>query len=93
MSGLEHDKGRHRLAPFDIRQSDHRDFADGGMQDDRVLDFLRHDGAAAGTDDVVEATDDVKIAGVVELADVSGMQPAVAQAARGLPPPASSSLP
>src|SRR5262245_1854965 len=78
-AGLGHHERGHRLAPFGVGQADYRDLGHGGMEHDDILDLLRDDGAAAGSDHLLEPADDVEVVAVVELADVAGMQPAVAE--------------
>src|SRR5262245_8300857 len=82
-AGLGHHEGGHGFAPLGVGQADHRHLGDGGMQHDDVLDLLRDDGAAPGSDHLLEPADDVEIAAVVELADVAGMQPAAAECRAG----------
>ena len=49
------------------------------MLSDHVLDLLRHDAAGAGADHLLEPADDGEVTVAVELPDVAGVQPAVAQ--------------
>ena len=81
--GLDHHEGGHGFTPFGVRQADDGDFRDRRMQQDHVLDLLRHDGAGARADHFFQPAHDGEEAVRIELADVAGMQPAVVQRGAG----------
>ena len=79
----QHHHGPHRLAPVRIGHADHRDFAHRRVLRHRLLDFAAVDVLAARDDHVLLAVDEVQVALVVDVADVAGVHPAVAQRLRG----------
>src|SRR5690606_25336019 len=77
-AGLGHHDRRHRFAPGVVRHADDRDLGHRGMAVDRVLDLGRIDVLRARTDHVLDAVLDEEIAVLVDVARVSGAQPAFA---------------
>ena len=78
-AGLGHDDGADRLAPFGVRNADHRDHRDIGMGREHILHLTRKDVEAAGDDHVLLAVEDEHVAALVLARDVAGVQPAVLQ--------------
>ena len=66
-----------------MRYADHRALGHAGVGIERGLDLGRIDVLAARDDHVLEAVDDVEDADLVHVAEVAGVQPAIAQRLRG----------
>src|SRR5690606_11843227 len=60
-----------------IGDSDHRHLGNGGMPDQRGLDFRRIAVETADNEHVFQAVGDDQVAGRVEATDIAGVQPAV----------------
>ena len=77
-AGCRADEGGDLFAPFFVRQSDHRDFADLGVTKQQLFELARIDVFAAADDHVLQAALYRAIAARVHRAEIAGMQPAVA---------------
>lgn len=76
------DVGDDELAPFFVGYADHGGLQDGRVADQDVLDLLGVDVLAATNDHVFRSPDECQIAVRVEMADVTGVQPAIDDDAR-----------
>src|ERR1700679_621058 len=74
--GLHDDDRLHLFAPRLAGHTDDGDVGDGGMAEHRALDVGRIDVLAAGDDHVLHAVVNVDIAVLVQIAGVTGAQPA-----------------
>ena len=74
---MQHDHGRHRLAPLGVGDADHRRLGDRGVRHEHFFDLARRDVLRAPHDDVVQPPVDVEEAVHVEPAGVPGAEPAV----------------
>src|SRR3954452_11241727 len=83
-AGLRYDRGRDRLDPARVRDAEDRDLGDTIELVDRLLDLAGGDVLAAGLDHVLLAVDDVELAGLVDVPEVAGVEPAVAEGLAGL---------
>src|SRR5690606_359945 len=70
------------LAPLLVRHTHHGDFGDAGVQEQALLDLPRVDVRPAGDEHVRRPAGDVHIAFVVDHAEVTGAEPAVAEGRR-----------
>src|SRR5690606_31913512 len=74
---LGDDSCRYALAEIRVRHAEDGALDDAGHGVDLALHFLRIDVVAAGDDEVLAAADDVDIAALVDLAEVTGDEEAV----------------
>ena len=79
---VEHDHGRHRLAPLLVGHPDHGGVGHGGVHEEHLLDLARREVLPAPDDHVVEPALDEEVALRVEPAPVVGGQPAVGRQRR-----------
>ena len=74
----QHHGGGDSLAPARVRHAEDARLGHGRMCQQHRLDLGRIDVLAAGDDQVVAPVDDVQVALGVEVAQVAGVQPAIA---------------
>ena len=89
--GSGHDDGAHPLAHRPFVEPDDRDLGDGRVLVQHGFDLDAVHVLAAADDDVLHPVDDVDEAVVVDVADVAGVEPAVAERCRRRLPRRSSS--
>jgi len=83
VTGGEHDVGDDLLSSHGVRDPDDRAVGHGRVGVERRLDLTGADPVAAALDQVVGASVEVQVPGLVELPEVPGDQPAVAELRRG----------
>src|SRR5450759_4203221 len=79
----QHHEGLRPLAPGLVRYADHGDLQDGGVRVDGLLHLDRGDVLAAGDDDVLGPVAQLDVAVRVPHSEVTGVEPAAAEGARG----------
>jgi hypothetical protein len=79
-AGRERHERDDLLADLRVRPADDGAAVTLGVREQDVLDVARVDVEAVADDEVLDAVDDVEVAVLVEVADVAGVEPAVADA-------------
>ena len=81
---MQHDDGVNALAPFCVRQADHRDVLDQRMRADQCFDFGGIDVLAAGDDHVALAVGEMDVAVLVAAGHVADRAVVAAEGLLGL---------
>lgn len=72
------DEGGDLLAPFGVGETDDADGGDGGVVEEEALDLGRINILATSNDNIATSLDEPEITILIEIADVAGVETAIA---------------
>ncbi len=81
--GAQYHNGFDGFAPLLVRHADDGGGSHSGMRGDDILNFPWVDVESAGDDQIFLAINDMVVAVRIAISQIAGVQPAVAQGARG----------